>query len=70
MSNSQKAGFCLFVGIVMLAGVAGGIETSPDLLSMDGVYLGVFALIGFAFMALGSSYANEDTKPVDNPTLW
>jgi len=59
MTTRQKALFCLFSGIVLLLGTVGGIETSPDLATYDGVYLGVFALVGIAFMALGASYANE-----------
>jgi hypothetical protein len=45
--------------MVLLLGTVGGIETSPDLVSGDGVYLGLFALVGIAFMALGASYANQ-----------
>jgi hypothetical protein len=40
-------------------GTVGGIETSPDLATADGLYLGLFALVGIAFMALGASYANQ-----------
>ena len=60
MTNIQKAAFFLFSGIVMLMGVVGGIEASPNLLSYDAVYLVAFALVGFAFMVLGASYANEE----------
>ena len=59
MTTRQKALFCLFSGLVLLLGTVGGIETSPDLLTGDGVYLGLFALVGIAFMALGASYANQ-----------
>jgi len=59
MTTRQKALFCLFTGLVLLLGTVGGIETSPDLLSGDGAYLGLFALVGIGFMALGASYANE-----------
>ena len=59
MTTRQKALFCLFSGLVLLLGTMGGIETSPDLASYDGVYLMVFALIGIAFMALGAAYANQ-----------
>jgi hypothetical protein len=59
MTTRQKALFFLFSGIVLLLGTVGGIETSPDLVSGDGVYLGLFALVGIAFMALGASYANQ-----------
>jgi hypothetical protein len=59
MSNTQKAAFFIIAGLVMLMGVVGGIEQCTDLLTYDGVYLGTFALVGFALMALGTSYANE-----------
>lgn len=59
MTTRQKALFFLFSGIVLLLGTVGGIETSPDLVSGDGAYLGLFALVGIAFMALGASYANQ-----------
>ena len=59
MTTRQKALFCLFSGLVLLLGTVGGIETSPDLASYDGIYLMAFALIGIALMALGASYANQ-----------
>lgn len=59
MTTRQKAISFLYAGLVLLLGTVGGIETSPDLATYDGVYLGVFALVGIAFMALGASYANE-----------
>ena len=62
MTLHQKAMFCLFTGLVLLLGTVGGIEQSPDLATYDGVYLGVFALVGTALMALGASYANEATQ--------
>jgi hypothetical protein len=62
MTLHQKALFCLYTGLVLLLGTVGGIEQSPDLATGDGVYLGVFALIGIALMAVGASYANEATR--------
>jgi hypothetical protein len=62
MTTRQKAMFFLYAGLVLLLGTVGGIETSPDLATGDGVYLGVFALVGIAFMALGSSYALEGAR--------
>jgi hypothetical protein len=59
MTTRQKALSFLYAGLVLLLGVVGGIETSPDLATYDGVYLMAFALVGIAFMALGASYANE-----------
>ena len=59
MTTRQKALFCLFTGLILLLGTVGGIETSPDLATGDGVYLGLFALVGIALMALGASYTNE-----------
>jgi hypothetical protein len=61
MTLHQKAMFCLYTGLVLLLGTVGGIEQSPDLASGDGIYLGVFALVGIALMAVGASYANEAT---------
>jgi hypothetical protein len=62
MTTRQKAMFFLYAGLVLLLGTVGGIETSPDLATADGVYLGLFALVGIAFMALGSSYALEGAR--------
>ena len=62
MTTRQKALFCLYTGLVVLLGTVGGIETSPDLASYDGVYLGVFALVGIALMAVGASYAVEGAR--------
>ena len=62
MTTRQKALFCLYTGLVMLLGTVGGIEVSPDLATYDGVYLGVFALVGIALMALGASYAVEGAR--------
>jgi len=62
MSNQQKACFFLFTGLVMLLGTVGGIEACMDLATYDGIYLGAFAVIGIAFMALGASYANAGTN--------
>ena len=62
MTTRQKALFCLYTGLVLLLGTVGGIETSPDLATYDGVYLGVFALVGIALMALGASYAVQGAR--------
>ena len=62
MSNQQKACFFLFTGLIMLLGTVGGIEACMDLVTLDGIYLGAFALIGIALMALGASYANDGTN--------
>ena len=62
MTLHQKAMTCLFSGLVMLLGTVGGIEHSLDLATRDGMYLGVFAVIGIALMAVGASYANEATR--------
>jgi hypothetical protein len=62
MTTRQKALFCLYTGLVLLLGTVGGIEQSPDLATGDGVYLGVFALVGIALMALGASYAVEGAR--------
>jgi hypothetical protein len=59
MTTRQKALFCLFTGLILLLGTVGGIENSPDLATGDGVYLGLFTLVGIAFMAIGASYANQ-----------
>jgi hypothetical protein len=62
MTTRQKALFCLYTGLVVLLGTVGGIETSPDLATRDGVYLAVFALVGIALMAVGASYAVEGAR--------
>jgi hypothetical protein len=62
MTTRQKAMFFLYAGLALLLGTVGGIETSPDLATGDGVYLSLFALVGIAFMALGSSYALEGAR--------
>jgi hypothetical protein len=62
MTTRQKALSFLYAGLVMLLGTMGGIEVSPDLVTYDGVYLMVFALIGIAFMAVGASYAVEGAR--------
>jgi hypothetical protein len=62
MTLHQKAISFLFAGLVLLLGTVGGIEQCLDLATYDGIYLGVFALIGIALMAVGASYANEATS--------
>ena len=62
MTLHQKALFCLFSGLVLLLGTMGGVEVCPDLATYDGVYLGVFALVGIALMAVGASYAVEGAR--------
>jgi hypothetical protein len=62
MTTRQKALSFLYAGLVMLLGTMGGVEASPDLVTYDGVYLMVFALIGIAFMAVGASYAVEGAR--------
>jgi hypothetical protein len=62
MTTRQKALFCLYTGLVVLLGTVGGIETSPDLATYDGVYLGVFALVGIALMAVGAGYAVQGAR--------
>ena len=59
MTLHQKAISFLFAGLVILLGTVGGIEQCLDLATYDGIYLGTFALIGIALMAVGASYANE-----------
>jgi hypothetical protein len=59
MTLHQKALFCLYTGLVLLLGTLGGIEQCLDLATYDGIYLGTFALVGIALMALGAAYANE-----------
>jgi hypothetical protein len=62
MTTRQKAISFLYAGLVLLLGTVGGIETSPDLATADGLYLGLFALVGIGFMALGASYAVEGAR--------
>ena len=62
MTLHQKAMSFLYAGLVLLLGTVGGVEVCPDLATYDGVYLGTFAVIGIALMALGASYANEATS--------
>jgi hypothetical protein len=62
MTLHQKAISFLFAGLVLLLGTVGGIEQCLDLATRDGIYLGVFALVGIALMAVGAAYANEATS--------
>ena len=62
MTTRQKAMFFLYAGLVMLLGTVGGIETSLDLVTYDGMYLMAFALIGIAMMAVGASYAVQGAR--------
>jgi hypothetical protein len=62
MTLHQKAMSFLYAGLVLLLGTVGGVEVCPDLATYDGIYLGVFALVGIALMAVGASYANEATS--------
>ena len=62
MTTRQKALSFLYAGLVMLLGTVGGIDASPDLATYDGVYLGVFALVGIALMAVGAGYAVEGAR--------
>jgi hypothetical protein len=62
MTTRQKAISFLYAGLVLLLATMGGIEVSPDLVTYDGVYLMVFALVGIAFMAVGASYAVEGAR--------
>jgi hypothetical protein len=62
MTLHQKAISFLFAGLVLLLGTVGGIEQCLDLATYDGIYLGVFALVGIALMAVGAAYANEATS--------
>jgi len=62
MTIHQKTLFCLYTGLVLLLGTLGGVEQCPHLAPYDGVYLGTFALVGIALMAVGASYANEATS--------
>ena len=62
MTTRQKAISFLYAGLIMLLGTVGGIEQSPDLVTYDGVYLMVFALVGIAMMAVGASYAVEGAR--------
>ena len=60
MTSMQKAAFFVLSGIVLLMGVVGGVEVSPNLLSYDAVYLLAFTAVGIAFLMLGASYASEE----------
>lgn len=59
MTTRSKALSFLFTGLVLLLGVVGGVEHSPDLVTYDSIYLAALALIGIVSMALGASYANQ-----------
>jgi hypothetical protein len=60
MTSIQKGMFFILAGIVMIMGTVGCIEQSPDLISYHGLYLAAFAVVGLGFLALGSSYANDE----------
>ena len=62
MTNAQKGMFFVLSGIVMAMATVGGIESTMNLISMDGVYLAAFATIALGMMALGSSYITEDVQ--------
>lgn len=62
MSDEHKGVFFLFTGLIMLLGTMGGIEVSPDLATMDGVYLFAFAIAGLALMMVGVSYVADRTE--------
>ena len=59
MTNINKSFFFLSTGMLMLLGTVGGIEQCMDLLSMDGVYLAAFGLVGAAMLTIGASYAQD-----------
>ena len=59
MTNIQKSFLFLTSGMLMMLGTVGGIENCMDLLSMDGVYLAAFALVGMAMLTIGASYAQD-----------
>ena len=59
MTNTNKSFLFLSTGMLMLLGTVGGIEQCMDLLSMDGVYLAAFALVGMAMLTIGASYAQD-----------
>ena len=59
MTNINKSFFFLTCGMLMMLGTVGGIEQCMDLLSMDGVYLAAFGLVGAAMLTIGASYAQD-----------
>lgn len=62
MKDEQKGAFFLIAGLIMLMATMGGIEVSPDLASIDGVYLFAFAIAGLALMMVGVSYVADRTE--------
>jgi hypothetical protein len=59
MTNTNKSFIFLSTGMLMMLGTVGGIEQCMDLLSMEGVYLAAFALVGAAMLTIGASYAQD-----------
>jgi hypothetical protein len=62
MKDEQKGAFFLIAGLIMLMATMGGIEVSPNLASIDGVYLFAFAIAGLALMMVGVSYVADRTE--------
>lgn len=65
----MNKGFAFFTGgLVLTLGAVGGIEHSVDLVQL--AQSTVVGICGVCFMWVGTSFMQEQNRPVDNSALW